>query len=280
MGIIGPWLVSDWGMKDGEELGIKSVIIPCLKPTFSEACLAVLKRMRAVAGKAASTDEIVRIESLAESGGEWGDLYHHLLTWVRRTQLMSRLQSTRNLYERCMGFSEEGAAQFREQLEAFFRVDSNAFRLSALRELDVTEAAQALLGLLVHENGTRIEKDAILRLQSQMSRLLEGTRESPGLNLASACLDILVNDAAAQDAEDRLRSALPKSLLEFWSSDGYELLTFLASTNVEIGERIGSWLLKDRPTREKLLDIYRKLPVKPVGEQLFHEIANELNLAI
>lgn len=280
MGIISPWLVSDWGMKDGEELGIKSVIVTPLKPTFSEACVAVLRRMRAVSGKAAVTDEILRIENLVEKGGEWEELYHHLLTWVRRTQLMSRLQSTRNLYERCMGFSEEGASQFRDQLEAFFRVDSNAFRLSALRELDIPDAARALLGLLVDENGVRTDTDAIRRLHSQMSRLLEGTRESPGLNLAAACLDILVDETGTQNAEDRLRSALPKSLLQFWSSDGRELLTFLASINEAIGERLGAWLLKDQPSRDELLEIYKKLPVKPVGEQLFHEIANELNLAI
>lgn len=277
MGIIEPWTVTDWGRGGAEELSVQAVEVRRLNTSFVDACSAVMLRIQSVDGKGAESATLEKLKALAKQKENWPGLYQLLLAWVRRTQLGSRLQSTWNLYNACLNFTPEQAVVFRDTLESFFKVDSNAFRLASLRDMPLNEAAVALNSLIT-VNGTHELPDRMLlnKLAAQLARLLEGTQESRGLNLAAACLQLLTEQASTNEASRRFRQAVPDDVLSFWHGAGGLLLSRVGRANASAGETIGGWLLNEKPARHELLAIHNALPAKVIEAALFHEVAAEL----
>jgi len=282
MGLIGPWTVTDWGRDNGENSSIQAVEVPRLETSFAESCGFVIDRMLAIEGLAAKLPELEEVRRLEQGSEDWPALYQGLLSWVRRKHLDSRLQSTWNLYTQSMAFTPERADAFREELEAFFKVDNDAFQLAALRDMAQAEVLPSLMALL-HNPGTKQlkERSALRKLSAQLARLLEGTQDSPGLNLAAASLLLLTEDKPGAEALMRFRAAATEGALGFWRGEGGKaLLGLLATSSVPARDLIGDWLLAEKPNRAELLDIQAQIPAHAIEAVLFKELASELAEAI
>lgn len=282
MGLIAPWIVTDWGRGEGENSAVQAVELRKLPITFQQACRTVVDRIQAIEGLAASLPELDQIRMLMTETEDWSTLYNVLLTWVRRKHLDSRLQSTWNLYSKSVAFTSELAGAFRDELEAFFKVDSNAFQLASLRDMP-QEDVIAILEVLVRGPGGAALKDksALRKLSSQLSRLLEGTQDSPGLNLAAASLLLLTEDNPGTEASLRFQAAEPNGALAFWRANrGRDFLAVLGSANPLACNLIGEWLVAGEPDRIELMAIHDELPAHAIKAALFKELAADLAEAI
>ena len=278
MGLIGPWTVTDWGRNDGESSSVQAVELRKLPTTFAEACGVVIDRMLAIEGLAAKLPELDQARKLQTGSDDWPALYQALLNWVRRKHLDSRLQSTWNLYAKSMAFTPERAEAFRDELEAFFKVDSNAFQLAALRDMAQAEVVPTLMDILRGPGTAHLKDKSVLRkLSAQLARLLEGTQDSPGLNLAAASLLLLTEDRPGAEAAMRFRLAAPEGALGFWRDlGGRDLLTLISTSGPAARDLIGEWLIADQPNRSELLAIQERIPARVIEAALFQELAAEL----
>jgi ATP-dependent DNA helicase RecQ len=278
MGLIKPWTVTDWGPQDGF---VKECEVHKLPTTFDEACREVARRIQAVDGKAADLSSIERLLVSSEIKSNWLSLIQHLIEWARRKHVDSRLQSAWNLYSKCVAFEPETADAFREELEAFFKVDNNVFQLTSLRDMSLQDAVPALEQLITDVSaGYTDGAKALRRLSAQLARLLEGTQESPGLNLADAVLSLLLDENGASNASMRFSSAVTDGALMFWKGYGRNLLNSVGGANVFARDVIGEWLVTEQPDRQTLLDIYETIPAEAVKRALFDDFAAELTQVI
>lgn len=277
MGLIAPWTVIDWGRSSVENTAVQAVEVTTLPITFADACETVAIRIQAIDGKLADISSLQRLRTLAEKDDQWSVLVKILLSWVRRKHLDSRLQSTWNLYSKSLDFTEEKAVEFREELEAFFKVDSNAFQLAALRDMAPKEISKELERLISDETGSLVKEKAELRkLSAQLARLLEGTQASQGLNLAAAVLVLLTEDTPDKEARLRFDAARTGGVLLYWQGHGRTLLNLVASANPVAREVIGKWLTEEKPDRQTLLEIYNAIPARAVEVALFDDLASVL----
>jgi len=277
MDIIGPWVVTDWGRGSAEERNVQAVRVQFKNKSIEKACSSVAARMKAISGVASASNDFVEVAALSKNGGGWDQLYTALLKWVRKTQLLGRIQSTWNLYAQCKDFTPDKADEFRVKLESFFKVDSNAFDLASMRDMGVSEATTVLEKLILMQDGITLKGDSILlRLTAQLSRLLEGTRESPGLNLADGILRVLTTSDNRAIAQRSLLAALPKGLLAYWNGDGRSLLTVISRNNEYARDALGKWLLDEQPCREDLLAYYSETQSVPVGLELMGQVSGDL----
>ncbi len=275
MGLIAPWVVTNWGQFDE---GVKETEVSKLPNSFKEACEKVAARFQAIDGKFADLSSLERLKAQASTEENWPELYSQLLNWVRRKHLDSRLQSTKNLYDKCMTFNEDEADSFREDLEAFFKVDSSAFQLAMLRDMPQKDVVKTLEELLIDETGKLQREQGVLRkLSTQLARLLEGTQDSPGLNLAAFLFSLLNDEKSGAEAEMRLNAALPDGVLKFWETSGSKLLSLVASHDASVCDLIGEWLVEDSPSRSQLLAIHDSIPARAIETELFLELARELD---
>ena len=138
---------------------------------------------------------------------------------------------------------------------------ANAFQLAALRDMPQKEAITSLEELISGPGAQSLkEKAALRKLFVQLSRLLEGTQDSPGLNLAAACLLLLTEDVPGAEAQQRFLAAEPKGALSFWcDGSGKRLLKLVASSSPTIRDIIGEWLLEGKPDRQQLLAIHEDI---------------------
>jgi ATP-dependent DNA helicase RecQ len=281
MGLIEPWTVTDWGYAGKENSHVQAVMVTVLPATFADACQTVANRIQAIDGKSADLSSVYRLLNQPGGAEDWQALTMLLLDWVRRKHLDSRLQSTWNLYSKSVAFTPDKAVAFREELEAFFKVDSGAFELAALRDMPMREVVPALERVITNstENSV-VDMDALRRLSAQLARLLEGTQESPGLNLAAAILFLLTDYSSTSDAEMRFDAAVTEGAVAFWCGYGNSLLTRVASANISARDVIGEWLIRDSPDRQTLLKIQETIPAKAIEGALFDDLAAELRQII
>lgn len=276
LGLIGPWSVTDWGRADGEDSSVRGVEVDRIHTSFAQSCTVVANRIMTIDGKSADLPALSRLRSLPDNGEQWPLLYRILLSWVRRKHLDSRLQSTWNLYSKSLAFTEERAEAFRDELEAFFKVDSNAFQLAALRDMPLEDVTTALEELIATEDGTALkELGALRKLSAQLARLLEGTQDNQGLNLAAAALALLTEETGVE-ARMRFAAAKTGGALRLWKGNGKGLLQRLAAANETSRETIGSWLVSDKPGRNDLLAIHEAIPARSVEVALFDDFAATL----
>lgn len=282
MGLIAPWTITDWGRGDGENASVQAVEVSYYNVSFDEACANVAKRIQAIDGRAADVTKLELLKRGAGDDAHWHSLYRIMLEWVRRKHLDSRLQSTWNLYSKSMEFVPERACEFRDDLEAFFKVDSNAFQLAAIRDVSRDGAIPALMELLSNPGSKSIKEGAALRkLTSQLARLLEGTQDSPGLNLAASCLLLLAEDGPNAEASIRFMAAEPSGALPFWCGRGKSLFSLVASGSPSARDEICEWLLREAPDCKQLLEMhetitYENAPAVAVEAALFDKLAANL----
>jgi ATP-dependent DNA helicase RecQ len=277
MGLIEPWTVTDWGRADTENSHVQAVMVTKLPATFADCCRTVANRIQAIDGKSADLSSIDMLLDQPRETEDWHALTMLLLDWVRRKHLDSRLQSTWNLYSKSVDFTPDKAVVFREELEAFFKVDSDAFELAALRDMSIQDVVPALERIITSSSESSIlDMSALRRLSAQLARLLEGTQESPGLNLAAAVLSLLTDNSSASDAEMRFHAAITEGAVAFWRGHGHSLLTRVASANIAARDEIGEWLTRDAPDRQTLLEIHESIPAQAVERALFDDLAADL----
>lgn len=281
MGLISPWTVTDWGRAGAGEPAVQVVRVQRRQTSFATACSCVMARIEAVDGMGAESEAIGSLKGLVEGEANWSELYRILLEWVSRTQLGSRLQSSWNLYNASSSFSPEKAGEFRDELEAFFKVDSSAFQLAALRDMVFDDVVATLYALVSTADGNGLRAHSVLRtLSAQLSRLLEGTQENRGLNFAAGCLQLMSDNHPGPEARMRLMAAVPEGALSLWNGKGRQMLSLVASSGEVAGEVVGDWLLQDRPDRETLLEIYRLIPASGIGTALFGFMATDMAATI
>jgi ATP-dependent DNA helicase RecQ len=278
MGLITPWKVVDWGRPNQP---IQSCMVQKRDVSFHDACRSVIKRIRAIDGKATVVTQIEELIDYPDGKLGWRLLISYLVEWSRRKHLDSRLQSTWNLYSKSAGFETLKAGEFRNELEAFFKVDNNSFELSTLRDLLLPEAAHGIETLIinaVHDGDDGINKLRFLVVQ--LERLLEGTQNSDGLNLSASMLLLLTDQEAHREAETRFNSAVSEGVLEFWKGCGRSLINLVASTDAEACDTLGEWLLRCNPDRDTMVELFEDIPADSIGRVLFDELSSEINKAI
>ena len=278
MGLIAPWRVVDWGRPDEP---IQSCMVEKLDVSFHDACNSVIKRIRAIDGKSALVKPIQELIDQPDGEEDWHSLVSHLVEWSRRKHLDSRLQSTWNLYSKSVGFSPTEAGLFRDELEAFFKVDNNSFQLATLRDLSCSEAAQVIEDLIRKAMANGDEGLIELRfLLVQLERLLEGTQSSEGLNLGASMLLLLTDREAHREAETRFKSAVSEDVLSFWEFEGRSLINLVASSDTEARNTLGDWLLRCDPDRNTKVRLFEDIPAPSIGRALFDEFSLEINKLI
>ena len=274
-GLIEPWTVTDWGRPDTENVSVQGVMVTKLTTTFADACQNLANRIQAIDGKSVDLSPIDRLINQSGEPEDWRSLIKLLLGWVRRKHLDSRLQSTWNLYSKCIAFTPEKAARFRDELESFFKVDSKAFQLASFRDMSLNEVIPALEDLIFNASEGDMET-AIRRLAAQLARLIEGTQESPGLNISAAFLLLMSDQQAAKEAKMRFNSAFPEGALVFWEGQGRSILARVASASPVARDTVGEWLVQEAPDRQILLEIHKTIPAAAVERALFNDLASEL----
>ena len=275
LGYIGPWTVTDWGHAYIQNSNVQSVIVEKLPITFTDACRNFISRVQAIDGKSANLSSVDKLLAHAEKREDWFALIKLLITWVRRKHLDSRLQSTWNLYRKCIDFTPENATAFRDELESYFKIDNKAFQLASLRDMPFEEVVTRLEHLLFHVPEEGMDR-SLRRLSAQLARLLEGTQESRGLNLTAAMLLLMTNEKAGLEAKMRFEAAVPNGALEFLSGPGRSILIQAASYSQAARDTIGSWLVEESASRQTLLEIYENIPAEAVEIALLEEFASEL----
>ena len=281
MGLIEPWTVTDWGHADTENSHVQAVMVTKLPTTFADACQTVAYRIQAIDGKSADLSSVDHLLNRPGTAKDWRALIMLLIDWVRRKHLDGRLQSTWNLYSKSIAFTQDKAVAFRDELEAFFKIDSDAFELAALRDMPMHEVVPALERIITNASENSVlEVGALRRLSAQLARLLEGTQDSSGLNLAAAILSLLSDETSTSDAEMRFHAAVTEGAFEFWRGHGNSLLNRVASANIFARDVIGEWLIRDTPDRQALLKIQETIPAKAIELALFDDLAAELSQTI
>lgn len=281
MGLISPWTVLDWGPADS---GVKRVLVKNIgTKEFSLSCDETVKRIIRIEGQYSDVSELKEIRELKYKKPNWEALAGLLIRWSRRKHIDSRLQSTWNLYSVCVKYKAADANEFREALEAFFKVDNTSFQLASLRDLSDQKIVEVLLDLLGDNQSNKQQKDLQLRdFSTQLGRLLEGTQDSPGINLAAAFVLVLLDDNNETEASFRFRRAVGEggALKLFSSENGKRLLERVTLGNSAALETVGGWLLEDNPTTSELLEIYENLPAEVIGRRLFSKVSEALDMVV
>ena len=278
MGVITPWKVVDWGRPNGP---ILSCMVQKRNTSFHDACRSVVKRIRAIDGKSALVTPIEELIDHPDDKVDWRFLISYLVDWSRRKHLDSRLQSTWNLYSKSVAFHASEAGLFRDELEAFFKVDKNSFELSNLRDLSLSQSVQVIDKLI--RNATFNGDEGIVELRylvAQLGRLLEGTQNSQGLNLAASMLLLLTDQEARREAYARFNSAVNEGILEFWQGEGRNLINLVSATDAKARDSLGEWLLRCNPDRDTLLRLFEDIPAPSIGRILFDDFSSEISKAI
>ncbi|WP_422449541.1 MULTISPECIES: RecQ family ATP-dependent DNA helicase [unclassified Endozoicomonas] len=140
-------------------------------------------------------------------------LIRFLLHWNHQHFVFNRRQSLKSLYDACNDFELEGAEAFKIKLEAYFRVDGRTHKLQALAESSLEQSLQAieLIKKINHHQTKLISAKEAQTLQGSLSRFLESYHNSPGLDLLSGLLRLLLNQFDDADGAPRLKRFLEQT---------------------------------------------------------------------
>ena len=247
LGLVRSWSIRDWGIAKG---GVLIAEVQSSPVDIEQGISSLRGRIQAITGKGESLTKLERarheIVSEQDPTKAWGFLFSHLLGWIQRSQVRSRLQSMRRLYDHCADFTPKKAHLFKEDLQNYFSINRDSLTLSQLKDLTIDQAPESIAQSILTPKGVLKPQAALRKLESQVARLREGTTESPALNLAAGILKLTTKADGANDWEQLLASATGnKSRYEFWFGEGKNLMRVLCLENKDLSMELAKFLLSE-----------------------------------
>lgn len=280
LGVLSYWMVTDWGIGDD---GVRSVKAVVACQTIAAALSRFNERRAAILGgndvNNSVSERMARVSELGDSREAWIQLYEILVGWVQQSQLVSRLNSTAELYKHCVEFRTDAPEKFREWLESYFLVDTDATALAGLKDLD-TSAAVAAFSELLMLNGKIKSISAIKKLEAQAARLREGTTENASLNLAYAILVLLAYEGKDTRWELMLDQISVMTGNLFLVNHAKKLTWILCEQNSKARKSIEDYIVTRAQSISELLDFHRSFGSDQSRARLYRLYANMLEQEI
>ena len=211
---------------------------------------------------------------------------HIFWNWYKRSILYSRKEALKNTIEACNEFDPKNAAEFKNRMEAYFRLDdvADAFGILADDPNNIEEWFNAF-------NIERIEKSGLNNMLMNMNRFLESYGTNTALNYISGLLNLLTDRFETYNGEQRLCEALTKinqydnekktKILE------NTLIIIKAKANAKEKELFSTCLMKNFKYKDLEMVLYRELQdnaslKRILGKSFSHlkRIINRINLEV
>ena len=149
--------------------------------------------------------------------------------WYYKNIIYSRKQALNNILDACESYSAENANEFKEKMEAYFRLD------------DVTD----MLGVVADEpreikrwfdviSVDVIKKKKVSHILMRLSRFLESYQHNVGLNYISGFMNLLENNFESLNGRDRMQQAFA-GIERFSPEDRRYILNESTKVMYEIG---------------------------------------------
>jgi ATP-dependent DNA helicase RecQ len=152
-----------------------------------------------------------------------------LLKWTFENIAYNRKQSLKTLADWCSDFAEIGNEAFKKRIDNYFRFSETTFVFQHIAEnpkdfekwfevfnrVDQNELKEEIITFIPTIENEQEKKMELERLRDSLSRILESTRNSTGLNLVSGLIRLFLNDFEDSDGRVRFDSALENIRLEF-----------------------------------------------------------------
>ena len=127
------------------------------------------------------------------------------LDWYSRTIVYSRRQALLNVIEACERYTDERAADFKDEMEAYFRLDDVADVFGDIAD-EPREFREWFIVLIADR--LKKSKNSVRDTLISLNRFLESYQHNVGLNYISGILNIIQNSFDSPNGEARLQMAL------------------------------------------------------------------------
>lgn len=126
-------------------------------------------------------------------------------TWYKRTIVYSRKEALKNTIEACEEYDPKNSKEFKDRMEAYFRLDDVADSIGAVADNpgDISEWFSIL-------NSKRIKKSGIQNMIINMNRFLESYNNNTALNYISGILNLIGGRFESSNGRERLSRSLRK----------------------------------------------------------------------
>lgn len=154
------------------------------------------------------------------------------LDWYSKTIVYSRRQALLNVIEACDRYTDERADEFKDEMEAYFRLDDVADVFG-----DIADEPREFREWFAVLNADRLKKSAntVRDTMISLNRFLESYQHNVGLNYISGILNIIQNSFDSPNGEGRLQMAL-KVINSFASEDKKFIVTETAKLFRDLGK--------------------------------------------
>lgn len=183
------------------------------------------------------------------------------LIWAFEHFFYNRKQSLKNVYENCEALSSGriNERQFKETIESYFKVNSASTRLITIAES--REIPLSWIDFFISESDEPHSNLQNMRqLKDQLSRFLESYNDSPGLNILSGYLRLILDEFHDADGKQRFTMAVN-------SLESHTKPSEIIETIFKLAEVLGDD--KRSEVSEVLLSIY--------GQELLRDCQSRLN---
>ncbi len=161
-------------------------------------------------------------------------LIRYLLKWNNDNFLYMRRQSLKTLYDYTKEFEITGAEEFKQKVEAYFKVNEQSIIIEQYIETDYEFAPPYLKEILIKDNKL-ISNDQVKELIFILARFLESYQNNPWLNLLSSMCRLITKSFDNPDGKVRLYNFITeaKKSSHNWSVTLENLLDFAKVLNDE-----------------------------------------------
>lgn len=182
------------------------------------------------------------------------------LTWYANNILYTRRQALLNVMDACDAYTKETAEEFKEKMEAYFRLDDISDMLGTIADQprEVREWFEIL-------NVDRIKKSKISNIIMNLNRFLESYQNNIGLNYISGILNLIDQHFDSPNGRTRLLAAFA-SIKNFKDDDkqyileqSAKLIAQLSEQDVAIKEEFSEFYIRNYEYDETDNVIYKEL---------------------
>lgn len=152
-----------------------------------------------------------------------------LLQWTFENIAYNRKQSLKTLVDWCSDFAETGNEVFKKRIDNYFRFSETTFIFQHITEnpkdfekwfevfnkIIKIELQEEIIIFIPAIEDKQERKNELERLRDSLSRFLESSRNSTGLNLVSGLIRLFLNDFEDNDGRRRFESALENIRKDF-----------------------------------------------------------------
>lgn len=214
-------------------------------------------------------------DPLYEDRKEWNEIdaitqaAQIFLTWYNDNILYARRQALLNTMDACDAYKEEAPDEFKEKMEAYFRLDDISDMLGVIADqpYEVREWFEIL-------NIDCIKKNKISNILMNLNRFLESYQNNAGLNYVSGILNLIDNHFDSPNGRTRLLASF-SAIKDFKSKDKKYVLEQSAKLIAQLSEE------PDAILKEEFSEFYvRNYPYDETDKVIYKEIQDNYSLKI